>query len=190
MTMSSYIFSLLFVFSPLLAFAQADVSGEITLPSGLPICNVLVELVIDGGVVVDQDISEADGSFLFTAVPTGVDYTLRFHRPDPYSNGLSTLDMVFMAGKILGIADILPYDYWAGDVNGSLTMTTLDRLLVAKVILGIDTPMTMPWAFDEPGLVFADNEIELPAFTENVEDIQVIGVKRGDMNGNVNPNCE
>ena len=76
--MKSFKIYVLAVFLPLGLFAQNQITGEIVLPNGLPICEVLVELQDESGQVLAQDLSELDGTFQFTDVPTGTNYTLTF----------------------------------------------------------------------------------------------------------------
>jgi hypothetical protein len=189
--MYNYKFFFLALLFPLFIQAQVTVSGDIVLPNALPVCNVLVELLNADNVIVGQDVSEEDGTFQLTNVPTGVGYTLRFTKEDPYLNGVSTFDIVLLARIILGIDPGTIYQRWAADVNGSGTLSTLDMILLRKLILAIDTTLPLSsWAFDAPDVITPDNQVELPTFTESVENLSVIGVKRGDLNNNAIQNCQ
>ena len=170
--------------------AQHEINGEVVLPNGLPVCEVLVELQGPDGAVIAQDVNEMDGTFQFTDVPTGTDYTLVFTKDGSPINGTSTFDLVLLARLILGLDSQPPYYQWIGDVNGSGSLTTLDLVIIRKVILGIDLEFPVPaWAFDEPTALIPDNQISLPAVDSDLE-VEVIGVKRADINGSAVPNCQ
>lgn len=188
--MTNYKYAFLAVLFPVFGFAQNTISGDIVLPNALPVCNVLVELLDHNDQVIRQDFSEEDGTFQLLNVPNGTDYSLRFFKDDFYLNGTSTFDMVLLARMILGIDPLTPYALWAGDVNGSGTLTTLDMILIRKVILNVDT--TFPassWGFDEADAMNSDNLIEIPSLTASVG-VSVIGVKRGDLNNSMLMNCQ
>ncbi len=188
--MTNYKYLFLAVLFPMVSFSQNTISGDIVLPNALPVCNVLVELLDQSNQVIRQDISEEDGTFQLLNVPSGTDYTLRFLREDYYLNGTSTFDLVLVARIILGIDPLTPYAIWAGDVNGSSTLTALDMILIRKLILQIDTtfPAT-PWGFDEANATGCDNRIEIPSLTGSLS-VSVVGVKRGDLNNSNAMNCQ
>ena len=188
--MTNFKYTFLAVFFPLISFAQNTISGDIVMPNALPVCNVLVELLDQNDQVIRQDFSEEDGTFQLLNVPNGSDYTLRFFKDDPYLNGTSTFDMVLIARTVLGIDPPAPYSLWAGDVNGTGTLTTLDMVLIRKLILNIDTSFPLPsWGFDEADALNCDSLIEIPSLTESVN-VSVIGVKRGDLNNSNLMNCQ
>ncbi|MGH1437770.1 MAG: hypothetical protein ACRBG0_25255 [Lewinella sp.] len=188
--MTNYKYLLLAVFLPMAGFAQNTISGDIVLPNALPVCNVLVELIDQNNQVLRQDFSEEDGTFALTNVPDGTDYTLRFFKEGPYLNGTSTFDLVLIARMVLGIDPLTPYALWAGDVNGSGTLTTLDMILIRKLILQIDTAFIVPsWGFDEVNAPGCDNLIEIPSLTESLN-VSVVGVKRGDINNSTSMICQ
>lgn len=175
---------------PTLLSAQIDLTGDVVLPNGLPICNVLVELQSDNGQVLAQDLTEVDGTFALSDVPAGTNYSLHFSKEGNPLNGTSTFDLVLLARRILGIDPIQTYDVWIADVNGSGTMTTLDMVFLRRLILAIDSEFPVPtWAFDEPQASLPDNQISIPELTEDTT-VDVIGVKRGDMNGSAANNCQ
>ena len=180
---------LLVAFLPLGLFGQYQITGEVVLPSGLPICEVLVELQDASGEVLAQDISEMDGTFELSDVPEGTNYTLLFTKEGAAIGGTSTFDLVLISRYILGINPAPPYYNWIADVNGSGTVTTLDMLIIRKVILHIDPAFPVPtWAFDEPTAQSPDNQIGLPTVNADL-DLQVVGVKRGDINGTIQVDC-
>ena len=184
-----YLLLLAVAFSPILLPAQHVVSGDIALPTGLPICDVLVQLTTENGQVLAQDMTEADGTFSLANIPTGENYRLRFAKEDLALNGVSTFDLIFLARHILGILPYNIYNRWIADVNGSNTVTTLDMIFIRKMILGIeDEFLVSTWAFDAPGTLLPDNAIDISTLGADLS-IEVIGVKRGDMNNSAALNC-
>lgn len=53
-------------------------------------------------------------------------------------NGVTTYDLVLITDHILNIAPLGPYGIIAGDVNNSGSVTSFDKVIIRKVILGID----------------------------------------------------
>lgn len=181
---------LLLALCPIALNAQLEINGDITFPNGLPICNALVELQNANGDILAQDLSEADGTFTLSDLPAGTDYTLHFSKDGNPLNGTSTFDLVLIARRILGIDPLQDYDVWIADVNGSGTLTTLDMVFIRRLILSIDTEFPVStWAFDEPQASAPDNQISIASLTEDLS-IDVIGVKRGDLNGSAQVNCD
>jgi hypothetical protein len=170
--------------------AQHRIGGQIVLPNAIPICNVLVELRDANQQTIAMDLSETDGTFLFEDVPAGTGYHLAFSREGTLLQGLSTMDVLLMAYHILGHGT-LPYMAWAGDVNNSATVTTLDMITTRKAILGIPLDANLPvWVFDDPDVFVApDNRIDLPTLEADL-DVPVIGVKRGDVNHTAVLGCQ
>lgn len=178
------------VLLPFSLFSQHQITGEIVLPNALPICNVLVEVRNDVGDLLGQDLSEVDGTFVLENIPAGTGYTVLFSKEGVPLNGTSTFDLVLLARRILGIDPVQPYDLWIGDVNGSGSMTTIDMIVIRKVILQIETTFLVPtWAFDAPDAMVPDNLIEVPVLDSDV-DLEVIGVKRADFNGTAQMTCQ
>jgi hypothetical protein len=184
-----YVFLLFSLSLP--AIAQQSISGNISMPNGNTICDVLVELRDASNVVIDQDLSDVNGTFqLGDNLVIGADYTIGFSKEANALNGSSTFDLVLLFRIILGIDIPSPYALWAADVNESGQMTTLDMVLIRRLILTIDEEFSVAnWAFDEPGTLVPDNAIEVPAFS-GTADISVIGVKRGDLNYSANTACQ
>lgn len=170
--------------------AQHRIGGQIVLPNALPICNVVVELRDANQQTVAMDLSETDGTFLFENVSAGTGYHLVFSREEALLSGLSTMDVLLMAYHILG-RSTLPYIAWAGDINDSGSVTTLDIVLTRKAILGIPIGAVLPvWVFDDPDVLVApDNRIDIPTLAADV-DVPVLGVKRGDVNHTAVLGCQ
>ena len=107
-------------------------------------------------------------------------------------NGVSTVDLVITQRHILGIA---PFDNndecknIAADVNNDNAITALDLLTTRKLILGIfsNLPQSTSWRFINAGytaqpLSLADDDFKFRKLEFPISDLQVIGVKIGDVN--------
>lgn len=169
--------------------------GNITLASGIALPNVEVEL---NGTANSFELSNDEGKYTFSGIAEG-DYTIKPFRVDEASNGISTLDELILQRHLLGIQPITdPYMFLAADLNGSGTITVLDRLLLRKIILG-DTdafPGNETWRFvpatyretmgeELARMAAAPREIKLTDVIKCANDHDFIGVKLGDLNNSV-----
>lgn len=150
--------------------------------------------VILSGSMQQELLTEEDGSYVFTNLPQGGDYTLRpawsFHSME----GITTLDMVLISRHILQVVPFdSPYQLIAADVNGSGSVSSLDLVLIQRRILGvIDTfPEQSDWVFVPADYDFPDpNNPFSPPFprvmnfnnlTASVEDADFIAVQLGNV---------
>ena len=178
--------------SPVLGFG--DIGGRVRTEDGRPVAGVLV-LLDDRATATGED-----GRFSFEGIPLGETYNLLFSREGDAMNGVSTLDLIRIRKHILGVGALdSPYKMVAADVNESGNISTLDIIKIQKVILGIRLQFedTTSWrflpeafTFGDPADPFAD---PLPAsflitnFTEDLTDLNFIGLKSGDVNGSAEP---
>ena len=119
------------------------------------------------------------------------------------SNGITTLDLVYVQSHILG-KNLLnnPYKIIAADVNGDGKVTTLDLVYMKRLILGIDTTFTNSttkenrlWAFVDSSYKFPDTTNPFPfkdsisyiGLSANQTNQTFIGIKLGDVNWDWNP---
>jgi uncharacterized repeat protein (TIGR01451 family) len=144
----------------------------------------------------------ADGLYSFTNLVEGYDYTITPERDGDYLNGVSTFDLVLISQHILGVAPLgSPYKRIAADANNSETITTLDLILLRKLILSIDLELAnnSSWRFVDADYVFPNpSNPWQEAFPEvrNVNDLSAAGfagvdfiaVKIGDVNGDAQAN--
>ncbi len=143
----------------------------------------------------DVMMTGANGWYGFSGLQEGYDYTVTPMRDGDYLNGVSTYDLVLMSKHILGVAPLnSPYKIIAADVNNSHTVTTLDMILLRKLILSIDTEFgnntswrfvarsyvfpvpSNPWFEDFPEVISINN---LPA--SGLNDADFIALKVGDV---------
>ncbi|HQU59867.1 MAG TPA: T9SS type A sorting domain-containing protein, partial [Saprospiraceae bacterium] len=143
----------------------------------------------------DVMMTGANGWYGFSGLQEGYDYTVTPMRNGDYLNGVSTYDLVVISKHILGVAPLnSPYKIIAADVNNSHTVTTLDMILLRKLILSVDTEFgnnnswrfvarsyvfpepANPWLEDFPEVISINN---LP--TAGLNDADFIAVKVGDV---------
>jgi hypothetical protein len=141
-----------------------------------------------------------NGSFSFSDLAIGGDYSVTpFMNANPL-NGVSTFDLVLMSKHILGVQLLdSPYKMIAADVNNSASISTLDLIHLRKLILNIDTEFSSntSWRFVPAGYDFPVstnpwfNEFpEVENFNNLAADATAdfVGVKIGDVNGSAAAN--
>lgn len=183
--MKQYISILCGLLLPLTIFSQHTISGQVTMPNAVGVCEVLVLLVDANGVILDQEMTQDDGVFSFENQAAGQDYSLEFLKEGNAANGVSTFDLVLMSRHILGVEPFSSTEQeLAADVNNSEFITTLDLVYCRKVILGIDAefPNATSWKFVN------DPNQSLDNLNADV-DLDIRAVKTGDVNGSATA-CE
>jgi len=172
------------------------VAGQILDPNGEKVESV--SMTITGGE--EKAITTgADGKFMFM-MPRGEDYTLTPTKDINPLNGVSTFDLVLISKHILGVTPFeSPYKYIAADVNKSGSITAFDMVQLRQLILNINTDFTNndSWRFVDAAYEFTSNNPAAETFGEfynienhsaDLENMDFIGVKIGDVNGNAKAN--
>lgn len=145
----------------------------------------------------NTQLTAADGSFFFTGLTAGNDYTLSPALDEAPLNGISTLDLLLISRHILGVQLLDgPYKRIAADANKSGNITTLDMIQLRKLILSIDLdfPNNTSWRFVPANYVFPLPEDpwfeEFPEFininnlpTAGLGNANFIAIKVGDVSG-------
>jgi len=138
----------------------------------------------------------ANGIYAFQNNPLGVNYTISTEKNDLHTNGVSTMDLVFIQRHILGeqLLDS-PYKVIAADVSNDERISSLDIFEIKKLILGIDTEFSMneSWRFVDAEETFFDDlepwpfteKLNIINFSQNMMNENFIGVKIGDVTGDV-----
>jgi hypothetical protein len=176
----------------------ANVGGAVTNESGVNVQNVNVSL---NDPLSQSVMTGATGDFAFTGVPLGGDYTVAPAKDTNLLNGVTTYDMVLIKRHILNVEHLnSPYKIIAADVNHSNTVTTFDIVEIQKVILYISNKFTnnQPWRFVDAAYVFPNpaNPFTQPFpevynindFSGNMNGVDFVAIKVGDVNGNAAPN--
>ena len=176
---------------------SGKIAGMVLTESGDPV--QLTNLILSGG---SMDTLENDetGYFEFSDLLFGENYMLTPQKNIFHGNGISTFDLIFMRRHILGIQPLsTPYKMIAADVNKSGSITAYDIVILSRLILQIDTVLSInnSWRFVDASFVFPDpTDPFLTVFPESKSYLDLdqdelgaefIGVKVGDVNGNANP---
>ena len=124
--------------------------------------------------------TNSEGVFKFSDLNADKKYTLNITKENQYLEGVSTYDLLLINRHILGIKPIMSkYGMIAADVNNSGSITTLDMVLIKKMILQIEKkfPNNTNWHF------FDKNQQEIISFypTEPWTINEIIGIKTGDV---------
>jgi hypothetical protein len=177
--------------------ATGSVAGVIRTESNQPVEGVTVSL---SGPTSNTASTPESGTYSFSQLTLGGDYTVTPVLDANYLNGVSTFDLVLIQRHILGVQPLgSPYKMIAADVNNSRTITTLDVIQLRRLILAIDTELASntSWRFIPASYVFpVPTNPWFESFPEviNVNDLSgdelnqnFIGVKIGDVNGTAVP---
>ncbi len=123
------------------------ISGTITKPDNSPVDSVLVFSSDNCPIYTNED-----GFYNIIGLDTTQDLTIAPIKNTIARECITVLDMIKLSRVILGLSDFdHPYQFIAGDVNGSETITTFDLVNFRKFILGVtnDFPNNVPWRFVE-----------------------------------------
>lgn len=171
-------------------------NGQIANEENEGVENVSVEL---NGNLTSQTFTNGNGTYQFSNLPIGYDYTVTPQLDQGLMNGVTTFDLVLLHRHVLGMQLLdSPYKFIAGDINRSNWLTVSDVVDLRKAILGITNffPNNTSWRFVEGSYSFPDPQNPFSqSFPEvcNVNDlapnsppVNFVGIKIGDLNGNAN----
>ncbi|MBL7802491.1 MAG: T9SS type A sorting domain-containing protein [Saprospiraceae bacterium] len=178
---------------------NATVSGRIYTEQGFGIDEYTIQIDVVG-----PDTPPGGPSF-FTMdnngeysieLPIGFNYRITPVKDDNPLNGVTTYDLVLMSKHYHGLEQLnSPYKIIAADIDQSGFVNDTDSLEARKLILGIynEFPQNTSWRFVRADYVFPNPADPFtPPFPEfavtgvltaNIEDVDFIGVKIGDVNG-------
>ncbi len=139
-----------------------------------------------------------DGQFQFE-LETNRRYTIRPEKKGQALNGVSTYDLVLISKHILGNKPLdNPYQMIAADVNQSGTITAFDMILIRQLILNIrnEFPNGSNWKFVAANHQFTTNnplteyypEVSIISNLQEDRELDFVGIKMGDVNGNATAN--
>ncbi len=117
----------------------ASIAGAVQNVAGNPIEGAKIILQGDR---VNQTFSNRDGRFLFEYLKENQDYSLSAIVDSSYRDGVTTYDIVMIMRHILG-EELFhsPYQYLAADADLSGTITTLDVILIRKLVLHLENAL-------------------------------------------------
>lgn len=136
--------------------------------------------------------SESDGAYAVEA-EYYKKYSVQAVKNDDTKNGVNTRDLISIQRHLLGIEKLdNPYKIIAADVDNSKSVNPKDLLEIRKVILGISSSFEhgMSWKFIDAKTEFPnvlrpfnyDMYVEIDEVYTDIKDINLIGVKLGDVN--------
>lgn len=192
----------------------------IGIEDNMSVCSAINPLIAMGGAVTNEEdesvqdvemhlsgtnssvvMTGADGTYQFTDVPLGGDYTVLPIKNIEPLNGVSTFDLVLITKHILGVQLLdSPFKIIAADVNKSNSVTTFDLVELRKLILFINTefPNNTSWRFVEKDFVFPNPSnpfesifpelLNFNNLTTSVPNANFTAIKVGDVNGSAIPN--
>ncbi len=159
--------------TPLEGEGLLSVSGVVTRDDGTPVEGV--EVLCDHCPVASV-FTDAQGRYEFQGLEAGRDYTFTPRRLGDDREGLSVLDLVALRKHILGQNPISAATrLQAADVNRSSSLTTLDLLVLNKVLLGIEQQ------FAQGSWLFSPQNITVVDLNEDLENQDFTGIKMGDL---------
>lgn len=164
-----------------------SISGQVRSPSGSPIIGAEVRLNIGATTKTDDQ-----GNYNFQNLPGDTEYNLKAYHDSEPSNGISATDLVLTARHILNYITFTdPYQLIAADVNNNGSISASDLVQMKRVILGLSDSFAnnTSWRFMDAnhqlsGLSDTPVEIITVLLTADVSNLDFIGVKIGDVNGN------
>lgn len=184
---------------PDVATLLPSVSGIITTETKEPVegVEVYLDLVTSNTEVMNK--SKEDGKYKFTGLNVFDYKEIAANMSDDAINGVSTLDIVQIQRHILGLENLdSPYKILAADINNSKTISSSDLTALRKLILGINNEFenNTSWRFVPESYVFQDplypfdyqEKIFLDSIYEDVNDLNFIAVKVGDVNNTATVN--
>jgi hypothetical protein len=159
-------------------------SGSVVTSNGKAFENTIV-VIKSSKAAKDLNVNVNTGSYS-AYVHSGADITCSVSKDDDPLNGVSTFDLVLISKHILGTQLITDaYAKIAADVNNDGKITTADVVELRKMILGLQKTFSKSnsWRF------FDKNGNEKPTILKMDKDTQInfIGLKVGDINGNSKP---
>jgi hypothetical protein len=154
-----------------------NVTGKIRLPNGFNPAGFHVTLTG----TTHFTTTNSEGIFTLNDLHADKKYTLNITKENQYLEGVSTYDILLINRHILGIKPLTTkYGLVAADVNNSGSITTLDMVILRKLILQIDKKMPYNnWHF------FDKNQQKISSFypKEPWSINEIKGVKTGDVSG-------
>ncbi len=155
-------------------------SCHIVSTQGDTLQNYTLTVSVPGGATQTKQITGGEYSLEdFSGLPNVPFYEATPAKNNDPLNGVSTFDLVQINKQILGIEPFQhPWQFIAGDANGSGTLTTFDIIELRKLILGVydSLPQVGSWVFSPSFDTISP--LECPVFT---------AIKKGDVNGNADP---
>ncbi len=175
----------------------STLGGVFLTEAGEPIPGVTITLM---GPKVEVATTDAEGRYEFGGLKPGERYGLMPSKDGNDINGVTVNDVIIIQKHVLA-TDIItnPFTLLASDVDRSGSVSTIDRIKIQKLIIGLEDEFTEApsWQFIPKEFVFSDptnpflDEIDdtfyIEEFTESRTSFDFIGYKTGDANKSADP---
>jgi len=173
---------------------ETIIDGFVFNRSNVAMPNISVELSTDPLFTNKRTVkTDAEGYYFFTPVERGASYYVRGYKNDDILNGVNVVDLVLIQKHLLGLEPFTSLQQFvAADINRSGIVSVMDLVDLRKLLLGIhaEFPRNTSWRF---GLLLQDfSTSDISHFQEvkfiesqeaDVHDVNFIGIKTGDLNG-------
>lgn len=171
-----------------------NISGRVATANGVGISNV--SIVYGDGLSVSTD---ASGNFIIEEVPIEDNLKLIPAYNADAANGISAIDLILVTRHILGLDPFAdPLQLLSADVNGNGSISASDLVGIQRVLLNQTTEFGArgSWQFIDASLTLDINVlrsglsqyIRVLSGADDIEDLNFIALKTGDVNGSANPN--
>jgi hypothetical protein len=179
------------IFNTKLLPNAVNVSGSIQTEAAEAVAQVQVAAYSSNGAVMNMSTDE--GAYNFEELPFEENTEIVPAREGDWLNGVTTFDLLILQQHILSTQELdSPYKRIAADVNNSGTISTLDLVLLRRLILTIDTELAdnTSWRFIDADFVFPNPENPFEAdfpeayvlSGEEEELVDFVAIKIGDLN--------
>jgi len=118
------------------------ISGTVKYYDGIKaVPNAMVALEDNSGTQIANTTTDTNGTYQFTNINRGGNYTIRVSKSDNAS-GLTSNDQIKIGRHIVGleIFDSI-YKTISGDVNNSGSLTSNDQIKIGRFVVGIDNTL-------------------------------------------------
>ena len=173
------------------AVGAASIAGNIMTATG--------DMIEDASIFLNNNqthITSVTGTYAFTGIPMASSYKISGEKNDDHLNGVSTLDLVLIQRHILALDTFATaLQTFAADINNDQNVSAIDLVQLRRLLLGItaDFPNNESWRFVDPEQQFASlfnpwplrEELVINDLSEDLVAQDLVGVKIGDISGNV-----
>lgn len=172
------------------------IGGTIQTENNIAVPNARVSLLGKNGLALSTT-TDSQGKYIFDNIPFGDSYEISVTKEGAAVNGITTFDLIKIQKHILNLELLSLLKQYAGDVNKSRSLSTLDMILIRRILLGIDTDFTdvTPWYFlptqgtfnvpNDPFSGITSGANVISSFTANVLNFDFYAIKYGDVNNSV-----
>ncbi len=177
---------------------EVMLAGHVRTGTGVPLPGVVVTLVGPKSAI---DTTDAQGYYEFGELIEGEQYGVKLERSGRAVNGVNILDMIIILKHILAIDQLTEIPArLAADVDGSGSISTIDRIKIQKVIMGLDQEFgAVPsWQFiptnfgagaeGDPLKDGLPESFSVGHLDTDMLDFDFLGIKSGDVNNSADPN--